>query len=78
MHAPNIPEGQIGSNNLTCGVPWRTFFADERDGGGNGLLGRLNIDSGVLRTADSITSRFSVRIEYNRSKEHHAPLDARP
>lgn len=48
MHALGIPEGQIGSSNLTRGVPWRVFFPDERDGGGNGPGGRLNVDSGVL------------------------------
>lgn len=48
MHALNIPEDQIGSSDYEHGVPWRTFFPHERDGGGNSPGGRINVDSGVL------------------------------
>ena len=30
------------------GVPWRTFFPDESDGGGVASGGRISVDSGVL------------------------------
>jgi hypothetical protein len=48
MHALNIPEGQIGSSDHLRRVEWRVFYPHERDGGGNGTGGRLNLDSGVL------------------------------
>jgi hypothetical protein len=48
MHALDIPEEQIGSSDHMRGVAWRVFFPHERDGGGNGTGGRLNVDSGVL------------------------------
>jgi hypothetical protein len=48
MHALNIPEEQIGSSDHERGVEWRTFFPDERDGGGVATGGRISVDSGVL------------------------------
>ena len=48
MHALDIPEQQIGASDHLRGVAWRVFFPHERDGGGNGPGGRLNVDSGVL------------------------------
>jgi hypothetical protein len=48
MHALDIPEEQIGSSDHLRGIAWRVFFPHERDGGGNGTGGRLNVDSGVL------------------------------
>ena len=48
MHALHIPEEQIGSSDHLRSVAWRVFFPHERDGGGNGTGGRLNVDCGVL------------------------------
>jgi hypothetical protein len=33
MHAPGVPEAQIGTSDHKNRVPWRCFFPDERDGG---------------------------------------------
>jgi hypothetical protein len=48
MHALDIPEEQIGSSDHERGIAWRTFFPDERDGGGVATGGRISVDSGVL------------------------------
>jgi hypothetical protein len=48
MHALDIPEEQIGSSDHEHGIAWRTFFPDERDGGGVATGARISVDSGVL------------------------------
>ena len=48
MEHLGIPPEQIGASDNRRGIPWRAFFPDERDGGGNGTGGRLNLDSGIL------------------------------
>jgi hypothetical protein len=57
MHALDIPEKQLGASDHLRGVVWRVFFPHERDGGGNGPGGRINVDSGVLNP-DLLTSDY--------------------
>ena len=57
MHALDIPEAQVGSSDHERGVAWRTFFPDERDGGGVATGGRISVDSGVLNP-DQLTKDY--------------------
>ena len=51
MHALGIPEGQIGTSDHAHGIEWRTFFPHEMAGGNVTVVGRINVDSGVLNPA---------------------------
>lgn len=57
MHALDIREEQIGSSDHERGIAWRTFFPDERDGGGVATGGRISVDSGVLNP-DQLTKDY--------------------
>ncbi len=57
MHALGIPEQQIGSSDHERRVAWRTFFPDEREGGGVATGGRISVDSGVLNP-DQLTEDY--------------------
>jgi len=57
MHALDIPEEQIGSSDHERGIAWRTFFPDERDGGGVATGARISVDSGVLNP-DQLTKDY--------------------
>ena len=57
MHALGIPEEEIGSSDHARGVAWRTFFPDERQGGGVASGRRISVDSGVLNL-EQITEAY--------------------
>jgi hypothetical protein len=51
MEELGLSKDRIGSSDYERGKPWRAFFAEEMDGGGNSPGRRLNLDSGVFNDA---------------------------
>jgi len=48
MEELGIPRDRMGSRDRAHGIAWCAFNPYERDAGGNGPGGRVNVDSGVL------------------------------
>ena len=60
MEELGIPRDRIGSNDHRHGLSGRAFNPHERDGGGNGPGGCVNVDSGVL-DPELLTEAYSKK-----------------
>lgn len=60
MEELGIPQDRIGSNDHLHGLSGRAFNDFEREGGGLGPSGQINLDSGALNP-DLVTSKYGKR-----------------